>query len=212
MSERINDFGECPDELERQLSHLVPRASGVSRDRLMFLAGREAALREQPAGRRWSWPMATAASWLVTACFAGLWALSDDESFYVPIAENAPMETQSAAPSDQEPVRPLQPAAAFSQNDAPAEAEPSRRDDAYPSRLHPREPLLTIDSLLDGDDLPRLSMVGWQSLDRRRPSLAEAPSSSGLTEPVDVPPASYSRLMKVYLNDSAVSGTQGDLL
>jgi hypothetical protein len=51
-------------DFERALSSLVPRGSGVNRDRLMFLAGQMSAA--QPGGRaaglRWLWPMATAIS------------------------------------------------------------------------------------------------------------------------------------------------------
>jgi len=156
--------------------------------------------------------MATAASWLVTAAVAGLWTLSVDGPEQVPVAQNAPMQDEAAAPSHQKPLSSPGPAAAVTKNDPPAEADSWRRDDARAPRPHRREPMPAIDALLDGDDLPRLSMVGWQSWDRSRRSLDEPQPSAVFSEPVDAPPASYSQLMKVYFDNAAVPDIQGDLL
>ncbi len=62
------------DPLENSLRQFAPRASSIDRDRLMFLAGREAGgeRRAEGAIRRvaWGWPVATFVSSGVAACFA----------------------------------------------------------------------------------------------------------------------------------------------
>ncbi|MFZ1935454.1 MAG: hypothetical protein WCB27_25905 [Thermoguttaceae bacterium] len=73
--ERLNDELAA---IEAALSSLTPVASGIDRDRLMFLAGRNAASRGSPRRRLAAkiWPMATAASLFVAATFAILWGTS----------------------------------------------------------------------------------------------------------------------------------------
>ena len=66
------------DDFERALASLTPRAGGVNRDQLMFLAG-QAAVRPTPsctARRQWLWPMSTAAS-LAAALAMGLLLAAD---------------------------------------------------------------------------------------------------------------------------------------
>lgn len=63
---------DLPDELksvERQLRSLRPR-SNVDRERLMFLAGQQAALPRPHSA--WLWPTAAAAMTLVAACLAAV--------------------------------------------------------------------------------------------------------------------------------------------
>jgi hypothetical protein len=66
--------------IEAALGSLTPAASGIARDRLMFLAGR-ASVGAEPACRRrasrsrvaWVWPCTTTASLLAAFAFAALW-------------------------------------------------------------------------------------------------------------------------------------------
>jgi hypothetical protein len=73
--ERLNDELAA---VEAALRSLTPAASAVSRDRLMFLAGRasvKAASPHRPRQvRAWLWPCATAVSLLLAAVFGVLWA------------------------------------------------------------------------------------------------------------------------------------------
>jgi hypothetical protein len=57
------------DPLESKLRQFAPRASCIDRDRLMFLAGREASVRREQRAN-WLWPVATFVSSGVAACFA----------------------------------------------------------------------------------------------------------------------------------------------
>ena len=56
--------------IEAALCSLTPAASGIDRDRLMFLAGRASARHH---GRKILWPTATAASLLLAVTFGILW-------------------------------------------------------------------------------------------------------------------------------------------
>jgi hypothetical protein len=70
--ERLNDELAA---IEAALCSLTPAASGIDRDRLMFLAGKTAGNRG--TRRRLAatfWPLATAASLVVAATFGVLWA------------------------------------------------------------------------------------------------------------------------------------------
>ncbi|MGD9857283.1 MAG: hypothetical protein AB7U20_20265 [Planctomycetaceae bacterium] len=214
MSERITESMDPADGLSQMLSRLQPRASGIARDQLMFLAGRQAGLRELTGRRRWAWPAATAASWLLTAAVVGLWAHSLDEPRRSILARNAEDDTliesvgrpvpQSSADhaSKSRPQVEAGPSVARSSKTAPA------RDNRIPQQGR----LLTVDTLLGSNDLPRLSMVGWQSRQQvnRTPTDARLPPAPA--ESVVVPPATYSRLMKLYLDDPADSVFQGDRL
>ena len=62
--------------VEAAVGSLRPAASGVDRDRLMYLAGRAAGGDGSHHARRragWFWPCSTAASLLVAVTFAGMW-------------------------------------------------------------------------------------------------------------------------------------------
>lgn len=76
MSEQENKDADLTP-FEAALASLAPRVEGFDRQRLMYLAGRESALRELRGGRRvgrWAWPAAfatmtaVAASLLVMVC------------------------------------------------------------------------------------------------------------------------------------------------
>lgn len=72
MSEkRLNDELAA---IEAALGSLTPVPSGVSRNRLMYLAGRASALRRSRSAAAWLWPCAMTASLLVAATFGTLWA------------------------------------------------------------------------------------------------------------------------------------------
>jgi hypothetical protein len=74
--ERLNDDLGA---IEAALCSLTPARSGIERDRLMFLAGKKAAIdRRSP---KLLWPMATAASLLVAATFGILWAAGSNPRF-----------------------------------------------------------------------------------------------------------------------------------
>jgi hypothetical protein len=74
--ERLNDELAA---IEAALCSLTPGASGIDRDRLMFLAGRSSTKRRSPR-RRFAtvfWPTATAASLLTAAVFGILWSAAN---------------------------------------------------------------------------------------------------------------------------------------
>jgi hypothetical protein len=71
--ERLNDELAA---IEAALCSLTPAASGIQRDRLMFLAGKAAGNRSSSRRRLVAalWPLATAASLLAATAFGILWA------------------------------------------------------------------------------------------------------------------------------------------
>lgn len=214
MSERIDDSGGGPDELERALSRLKPRTSGVAHEHVMFLAGRRDAQREMRDKRSRIWPMATAASWLVTAAMAGLWWHASGEPVRRDLAHNAPTDVnivaadpshgESRADASTESVTRSAAAAAdhLTTNRRPTPAAAS--GSVSPFAFHVSgEPL---------GELPRLSIVGWQDWERQDRGDGRADEILAADAPPAAPPATYARLMKLYLDDRSGSEIEGDLL
>jgi hypothetical protein len=71
-SDRPEEFPSELKAFEASLGALMPRASRVDRDRIMYEAGAAAAVelpwQPQPAKRRWLWPATAAALALVASC------------------------------------------------------------------------------------------------------------------------------------------------
>jgi hypothetical protein len=92
--ERLNDELAA---IEAALCSLTPAASGIERDRLMFLAGKAAASRGSLRRRlaRTFWPLATAASLLAAISFGILWAAGSGSQLShqpaSPLYANAPL-------------------------------------------------------------------------------------------------------------------------
>ncbi len=211
-------FSERPDELEQMLSRLKPREGGVSRDRLMFLAGRQEVLRERASRRRWLWPAATAASWLMTAAVAGLWMQSlvdparsqmahDDQPAAVVESPERP-DPESALGRPEDSVAPTPERLSATPAAIPATSRP-RTDEPGSWRRHPFE---MVDTPLNFEDLPRLSMVGWRSMEQARRAQGGGGQSLPTTEPVVTRRATYAYLMKLYLDEQTAPGAGGDVL
>jgi hypothetical protein len=99
------------DPLESSLRQFTPRASGIDRDRLMFLAGREAKDEKREAGvnrkANWLWPVAAFVSTGVAACLAiafGLQVMQQPKErivvreVFVPAPQTAAVAQAPAAP------------------------------------------------------------------------------------------------------------------
>ncbi len=218
MSERITGSSEQPDELEQMLSRLKPREGGVSRDRLMFLAGRQEVLRERASRRRWLWPTTTAASWLVTAAVAGLWmqSLADPDRQQIAHA----VSTGEVAESPERPEPESVPAHPEAQVAASTETlSATSETTAVPHRPQADDPeawrrnrFPMVDAELNFEDLPRLSMVGWRSRQLARRQQAEGDPSPVTSEPVVTQRATYAELMKLYLGEQTAPGAGGGIL
>ncbi len=212
---------EQPDELEQMLSRLKPREGSVSRDRLMFLAGRQELLRERASRRRWLWPAATAASWLLTAAVAGLWMQSLVDPARQQIAHDdhpaAVVEAPERSDADsvldhaKDPVA-LSPDSPERLAATPEATPTTRRAQADEPESWRRNRFAMVDAELNFDDLPRLSMVGWRSLQLGRQQQAEGDQSAAAAEPVVTQRATYAHLMKLYLNEQTAPGAGGGIL
>jgi hypothetical protein len=91
--------------VEAALASLVPKASGVDRDRLMFLAGQAAA---RPRRGAWLWPCATAASLLLAAALGITIVVHGgprtlERIVYVPVQPQAASEWSATVAFDRSP-------------------------------------------------------------------------------------------------------------
>ncbi|MCA9110408.1 MAG: hypothetical protein KDA52_10695 [Planctomycetaceae bacterium] len=205
MSERINETPEQQDEFERLLSQLQPVASSISRDALMYEAGRQAALQKSVARPRLVWPLATAASWLITLTLGGMWALAayhDSQPMIVQVDQPPVVDVE--VPTASVPEEPtLQGETASARSGSPKIARTPLYRHAGP---------FVIDDLLDPKQGERLSMVGWSSLRSHASSARDDVAVPVERLPESETPATYRQLMKLYLDDQTVFERKGDLL
>ena len=115
----MHDKEQLPDDLTdlvQALSALTPSGSHLNRDRLMYEAGRAAALAvapttPAPAWQRFAWPTATAVSTLAATVLAVVLVLTDEPHFAEQVvdrhADSSPPATESATavhgPDDSRP-------------------------------------------------------------------------------------------------------------
>ncbi len=205
MSERITETPREPDEFEQTLGRLQPQTSGISRERLMFLAGQQAARRQLPSHRQRVWPLATAASWLITATIAGLWLQSQQGEPDVQIAKQEPAPAVVPEVIEPPPAATIAESHVTPTDDTPA--TPQREFDS-----HWRDAFsLGDDDLLSGR-FSRVTAIGVRRLRLPLRPIASENDSPIATATVPDSPATYRHLMQLYLNDQPGFETEGDLL
>lgn len=214
MSERLSPQPDPADEFAELLSQLRPRDSSVSRDRLMFLAGRQEALRELRTFRRWRWPAATAASWLVTALIAGLWAQSRHQ--VQPLVVDSGTAVGRVFESPPEPALPAPNLGERERTASPENVaivkQPSRGGRVRSSSPPRAGSLASLDGLHQLNGLPRVSAIGWLAATAGSDRTAAVQEGISPAEVEPGPPATYARLMKVYLDDPSGLAAMGGLL
>jgi hypothetical protein len=105
FTEDLNNLPEDVRKIERLLASLKPRAAGINRDRVMFLAGQASTLASQRKSRsqrigRWMWPSATVCSACI-GLLVGIWIAAERGAIKAPAH---PTELQASHTGTAPPV------------------------------------------------------------------------------------------------------------
>ena len=214
MSERLNTNIDSPDDFEQALGQLQPRRSDVSRDRLMFLAGQRSVAQQTPPPRRSLWPLATAASWLITASIAGLSLPARSEPTVSPVAQSEstpPVKERMAEAETSNAPTPPEPDITPPDETLTASSDTASRE---PPLSHRQSPVSFDDDLWMMGDLRQFSAITRRRLEsaRQRQTFERSTDRQDTADYVPAPPATYQRLMQLYFDDQPGFDHKGDLL